>query len=107
MWTLPDDAGDKYISQLTLNRWWLVLFTIQGTSMGYVLVRTYKHTQFAYLYTTAGLFFVCTIFGLLSAILSDWNLSCTQFYAENEKCPGNGKPSEAWTANVEFFTCIS
>jgi hypothetical protein len=69
--------------------------------MGIVLVRTYKHSQFPYLYTCAALMFASVGFEVLGTILYNWVASCDNFYAQNDKC--RGKPTTDWVANVAFF----
>jgi hypothetical protein len=71
---------------------------ISAASMAYVLVRTYKHSKFPYLFTCAALMFLSAFFGLLATILNNWKLGCYYFWSENDKC--HGKPSTKWVENV-------
>jgi hypothetical protein len=73
--------------------------------MGIVLVRTYKHSQYPYLYTCASLMFASAGANVLEVILYNWSVFCSHFYAENDKC--HGEPSQDWHYNVRFFnnTC--
>jgi hypothetical protein len=65
LWSIPIDYPDYY-KVLVLNRWYLVLWSISGLSMSIVLVRTYKHSQYPYLYTCAALMFASAGFNVLT-----------------------------------------
>ena len=69
--------------------------------MGIVLVRTYKHCQYPYLYTCAAFMFLAAGFTVLTTILYNWEMGCKYFYAENDKC--HGEPTTNWVANVALF----
>jgi hypothetical protein len=73
--------------------------------MGIVLVRTYKHSQYPYLYTCAALMFASAGFNVLANILFNWVAFCDNFYAENDKC--HGEPTTNWVANVALFNNTS
>jgi hypothetical protein len=72
--------------------------------MGFVLVRTYEHSQYPYLYTCAALMFASAGFEVLGTILYNWGALCPRFYAENDKC--HGEPTNNWAANVALFNNI-
>jgi hypothetical protein len=44
--------------------------------MGIVLVRTYKHSQYSYLYTCAALMLAFAGFDVLTTILYNWGVFC-------------------------------
>jgi hypothetical protein len=73
--------------------------------MAIVLVRTYKHSGYPYLYTCAALMLASAGCTALYEVSRNWAVFCPLFYAENEKC--HGQPSEDWVANVVLFndTC--
>jgi hypothetical protein len=98
MWRVPAGSAQEILSY---NRWSLALYPIQALSMAVVLVRTYKHSKYPYLYTVATLIFLSASFGLLAIILYNWVEGCKYFYAENDKC--HGQPSQDWLANVRMF----
>jgi hypothetical protein len=72
--------------------------------MAVVFVRTFKNSQFAYLYTCSAMMFSAAFFGLLTTISYNWIQGCEYFYYENEKC--HGKPSQDWVANIALFNNI-
>jgi hypothetical protein len=84
MWRSPAESHAQ--DHLKFDRWKLVLAAIDALSMAIVLVRTYKHSKFPYLYTCAAMMFLAAIFNLLSTILFNWFEGCKYFYSENEKC---------------------
>jgi hypothetical protein len=69
--------------------------------MGIVLVRTYKHTQYPYLYTCAAFMFASAGTNVLEVILYNWVAFCDNFYAQNDKC--HDEPTADWVANVTLF----
>ena len=54
MWHLPE--GPDY-ELLSYHRWLFVCSTFSAVAMFIVLVRTYRHSQYAYLYTCAAMMF--------------------------------------------------
>ena len=73
-WNIPIDTPDY--DHLIYGRWYLVLNPICCLSMGIVLVRTYKHSQYPYLYTCAALMFASAGFNVLSTITYNWAVYC-------------------------------
>jgi hypothetical protein len=73
-WNVPID--NPYYIVLILNRWNLVLQSISGLGMGIVLVRTYKHSKYPYLYTCAAMMFASAGFEVLATILYNWGALC-------------------------------
>ena len=98
-WNIPSDSPAH--GYLIYNRWVLVLSIISGLCMGIVLVRTYKHTQYPYLYTCAAFMFASAGLGLIAEILFNWEMGCKYFYSENDKC--HGEPTADWVANAALF----
>jgi hypothetical protein len=98
-WNVP--LGGEAEDLLILNRWVIVLNTIQAAAMGFVLVRTYRNSKFAYLYTCAAMMFLSAVFELLYIIFYNWEYGCHFFYAQNDKC--HGKPSKQWGENIIFI----
>jgi hypothetical protein len=55
--------------------------------MGALLVNTYRHSKFAYIYTVATLMFISPLFEIASIVMNNWYNWC-HFYLElNPKCP--------------------
>jgi hypothetical protein len=74
LWNIP--AGNPAYDALTYHRWMYVLCSIEGLSMAIVLVRTYYHTKYPYLYTIAFLIFLSAGFRVLAFILNNWGVFC-------------------------------
>jgi hypothetical protein len=73
-WNIPINTPAYEV--LILHRWYLVLYSISGLSMGIDLVRTYKHSQYPYIYTCTALMFASAGFNILGTILYNWNAFC-------------------------------
>jgi hypothetical protein len=73
-WNIPID--NPAYETLILHRWYLVLYSINGLSMCIVIVRTYKHSQYPYIYTCAALMFASAAFEVLATILYNWGVFC-------------------------------
>jgi hypothetical protein len=71
--------------------------------MGAVLTQTYRHSKLTYLYFSASMFFLASFFMMVSNILFHWTYGCGLYWADNPKCPGYGKPSEVWSANMKLM----
>jgi hypothetical protein len=74
MWHVPLDSPAYEF--LNYNRWHLVLDAISGAAMGIVLVRTYKHSGYPYLYTCAAMMFLASLSSVLLVILYNWRFFC-------------------------------
>jgi hypothetical protein len=74
LWILPADSSEQ--DKLTFIRWIFVIYSIAGLSMAFVLVRTYKHSKYPYLYTCAATMFVSALFTLLANVLYNWASFC-------------------------------
>jgi hypothetical protein len=105
LWLVPADTKAEEI--LDLNRWNLVLWSINAAAMVFVLVRTYRGSKFPFLYTCGGLMLLAAVLNLIQTILLNWYIGCVVFYGLNEKC--HSKPSNDWAANVllSWYICIS
>jgi hypothetical protein len=99
-WRLPDNFHNLklYSDGLTFDRWLLVLYTVDIISMIVVLVRTYRNSKFAYLYTCATMMLLAPVLSLISDLLFNWYYGCSKFSAVNEKC--HGEKSEEWIHNI-------
>ena len=64
IWFVPADEPENQ-ERLTTNRWLFVLFPLQATSMAAVIVRNYRNSKFAYLYTVATMMFLSPVFSLI------------------------------------------
>jgi VanZ family protein len=73
-WNVPID--NIAYDHLNYSRWELVLASISGLSMSIVLVRTYKHSGYPYLYTCAAMMFLASLFDVLTFILYNWAILC-------------------------------
>ena len=72
--------------------------------MGIVLVRTYKHSGYPYIYTCAAMMFASTLCQLITEIILNWAVFCPEFYSVNEKC--HGEPTTNWNANLRLINII-
>ena len=75
--------------------------------MGIILVRTYKHSGYPYLYTCAAMMFLASLFAMLTDIFYNWSVFCSSFYGDNAKC--HGEPTADWNANIVLSsnTCFA
>jgi hypothetical protein len=90
-WNIP--VNTPAYDELIYHRWNIILYSIAGASMAIVLVRTYNHCKYPYIYTCAALMFMSGVFEVLANILFN--------YAENEKF--HGEPTNNWVANLLLF----
>ena len=69
-----------------------------------VLINTYRHSKFAYIYTLATLLFISPLFTIAYNVLYNWYMWC-HFYPDlNPKCPAD--PSNDYFNNLFLMSII-